>query len=224
MKLKTTVFKNNIEVQHAFFDTQEAQDAWTKMLEETSAWGKWERWIVDSPTSPISEEDKKKATKVEDIEISPKVPEQTLPEYTDDIGVTFPEQKIPEQLAIVDKCYFLPAEYELIIEDVTKQYEAEQLAQQKEDQISKAVQVLDAGKRIIAYVGMLNRGLDITEDETIVFTNFFLGLKNLLEVGSLVTARTQIGLIPVGVMGITEEYKEAVLEKITQYINQYGLS
>ena len=96
MKLKSTVYKNAIEVQHVFFGTKVEQDAWTQMLHDTHAWGLPERTKLDSPLSPLSNEEKASA-------ISSKVVD----------GITE---------------YTFAKEYEIIVEDITVAYEAEQLA------------------------------------------------------------------------------------------------
>ncbi len=119
---------------------------------------------------------------------------------------------------LVDGTITILEDMERKLEDIVKkELEAEELS------ISNAVRVCDAGRRIVAYAGKLNNELSITEEDAIAFYNMFSQLKGLLESGSLPTVKTLITQIPVGTMGITEDYKNKVLKKLNQYITEFGL-
>ena len=77
------------------FETLEKANVWIDSLKNTGAWGLPERWLQDSPMSPLSEEDKALALDTRTVErMSGQVTE-----------------------------YLLPAEYSVEVVDITQQVE-----------------------------------------------------------------------------------------------------
>lgn len=58
---KLSVIKNNISIQDCIFEDDKTMQDFIEMLANTEAWGKPERWIQDTPMSPLSAEEKAKA-------------------------------------------------------------------------------------------------------------------------------------------------------------------
>lgn len=96
MKL-VKVIKNGQVVQLAKFDNDADMNAWIQMLADTGAWGKPQRWLADTPISPLSEEEKAKAKKKRKVEVMGEEVEE----------------------------YFFEADYEIDVKDITAEIEAE---------------------------------------------------------------------------------------------------
>lgn len=56
--------QQNVVTHKAKFETQAEVDAWKEQCEAVQAWGKPERWLQDTPLTPLSEDEKKKAKEV----------------------------------------------------------------------------------------------------------------------------------------------------------------
>lgn len=99
---KLSIKKNNEVVQHCNFDSDEAMQAFIQLLADQAPWGKPERWLQDSPMSPLSEEEKAKAIESRTVEVmGEQVTEYRLAaEY--EVLITDLEQD-PEYL--LQKCY-----------------------------------------------------------------------------------------------------------------------
>ena len=119
MKL-VKVIKNGQVVQPVKFDNDADMNAWIQMLAETAAWGKPERWLVDSVQTPLSEEDKAKAIDTRIVEVYPRIPE-----YIDEQG-----NVIPEVHAVTVTEYKFAAEYSIDIKDITAEVRAEKQAKE----------------------------------------------------------------------------------------------
>lgn len=109
MKL-VKVLKNNEVVQPVRFDNDESMNAWLQMLAETHAWGKPERWIQDTPMSPLSAEEKTKA------KANRKVKGPTGEDITE---------------------YQFEAEYQIDIKDITSEIKAEKDKKDKKEKDRK---------------------------------------------------------------------------------------
>ena len=124
MNLKLKVLKNGVQTHGAEssqFESIEAFEAWKQQCIDSNVWGKPERWLQDSPMSPLSEEEKAKSTKNRVVELSPEVPESK-----DEDGNVIPA--IP---AVLGTEYYFQAEYVVETEDITAKIEAEKLAKEE---------------------------------------------------------------------------------------------
>lgn len=124
-------------------------------------WGRQARWEIDSPLNPVSDEDKAKATIVEDVELEPAIPEQTITEEPLPIeleGAKVNGLIIAAKPAVMGKRYFLPAEYEIIVEDITAQHEAE-LATKEAEKVKKEKNKTDA-ENLMTWVKTTNKITD----------------------------------------------------------------
>lgn len=77
---------------------------------------------------------------------------------------------------------------------------------------------MDQGRKIISLLGILNLGKALSSDDIIKMVNDFALIKNLLETGSLTTARDQILLIETDGTLITESDKTILLDKLDEYL------
>ena len=93
-----------------------------------------------------------------------------------------------------------------------------------EVELSKGLEVLRAGQKIIAYIGILNRQANITSEEVIAFLQMFANIVTLLNNGALKTAEELIEDAPLNVLPmITVEYKQKILDRIARYREQLGV-
>ena len=99
---KLSIKKNNEVVQHCNFESDEAMQAFIQLLADQAPWGKPERWVKDTPMSPLSDEDKAKALETRTVDV------------------------MGEQV----KEYKLGAEYEIDIKDITAEVKAEKQAKE----------------------------------------------------------------------------------------------
>lgn len=60
---------SKIQTHGAQFNTLKEVNDWIAQCESAQAWGKSERWVQDTPMSPLSEEDKAKAIDFRDLEV-----------------------------------------------------------------------------------------------------------------------------------------------------------
>jgi|LakMenEpi03Aug12_release.lakeMendotaPanAssembly.Ray.scaffolds.fasta_scaffold561399_3 hypothetical protein len=96
---KLIIKKEGLEVQQCLFENEQSMQDFIKLLADQAPWGKPDRWIADTLLSPLTEEEKAKATDTRVV--------------NDGLGNGWTE-------------YFFPAEYTIEIEDITAQIEAEQ--------------------------------------------------------------------------------------------------
>lgn len=61
---KLSIIKNGQVVQFANFDNDQAIEDFKQVLAKGESWGKPERWLQDTPLTPLSEDEKKKAKEV----------------------------------------------------------------------------------------------------------------------------------------------------------------
>lgn len=141
---KLSIKKNNEVVQHCNFESDEAMQAFIQLLADQAPWGKPERWLQDSPMSPLSEEEKAKSTKNRVVELSPEIPESV-----DEEGNVIPA--IPAVMAME---YKFAAEYEVVIEDITAKIEAESAAKEAK-RIAKEKRFDDLSKVDLAKVNSI---------------------------------------------------------------------
>lgn len=99
MKL-VKVIKNGQVVQPVKFDNDADMNAWIQMLADTAAWGKPERWLQDTPMSPLSDDEKAAALETRTVEV---------------MGESVVE-------------YRLPSEYTIDVKDITAEVQAEKAA------------------------------------------------------------------------------------------------
>jgi hypothetical protein len=92
---KVSIKKQGIETHNA---QMEDPTVWIAQEVANNSWGLPDRWIADTLLSPLTEEEKTKATKTREVEV---------------MGEMVTE-------------YFFPAEYTIEIQDITAQIEAEQ--------------------------------------------------------------------------------------------------
>lgn len=95
---KLIIKKQRLEVQQCKFDDDQAMQDFIKLLADQAPWGKPDRWLPDSPMSPLSDEEKAKATDTKVV--------------NDGLGNGWTE-------------YFFPAEYTIEITDITAEVEQE---------------------------------------------------------------------------------------------------
>lgn len=153
MKL-VKVIKNGQVVQPAKFDNDDTMNAWIQMLADTAAWGKGERWLVDSVQTPLSEEDKAKAIETRIVEVYPRIPE-----YIDEQG-----NVIPEVHAVTVTEYRIPAEYSIDIKDITAEIETEKQAKQAKEAKKLAKEKRKADRKKIDW----SKKLSLTEQQEIL--------------------------------------------------------
>ncbi len=101
---KKLIVKNKLGVQthgadSSQFESIEAFEAWKQQCIDSNVWGLPERWVADTPMTPLREEDKASALDFRDVEV---------------MGVEVTE-------------YLLPSEYEVVIEDISAQVEQERI-------------------------------------------------------------------------------------------------
>lgn len=126
MKL-VKVIKNGEVVQPVRFDNDADMNQWIKMLADTGAWGLPERWLVDSPLSHLSEEDKAKAVesrKVVTVEAKPESTIQVQKELEDG-SIVIEDEVVPAAEEQFYMEYKFAAEYDVEVEDVSAQVEQE---------------------------------------------------------------------------------------------------
>lgn len=103
--LKLKILKNGQQTHSAEssqFESLEAFEAWKYDCIDNNVWGKPERWVVDSPMSPLSEEEKATALESRSVEV---------------MGETLVEYKFA-------------AEYTIEIQDITAEVQAEKAAKE----------------------------------------------------------------------------------------------
>ena len=104
MTLKLKVLKNGIQTHGADssqFESLAEFEAWKQQCIDSNVWGKPERWVKDSPLEPLTEEQKLQAVEVRDVD---------------------------DGMGNIEKEYKFLSEYEVVIEDITLQVEAEKTA------------------------------------------------------------------------------------------------
>lgn len=108
--IKVQIKNKANEVTHeGRFASQPEVDAWVGQCEAVSAWGQKERWIQDTPLTPLSEDEKKKAKEVRVREV---------------LGENVTE-------------YRFDAEYSIDIKDITTEVKAEKDKKDKKDKDKK---------------------------------------------------------------------------------------
>lgn len=107
---KLSVIKNGTSVHDVRFEDDKTMQDFIEMLASTGAWGKPERWIQDTPMSPLSAEEKTKA------KANRKVKGPTGEDITE---------------------YQFEAEYQIDIKDITSEVKAEKDKKDKKEKDRK---------------------------------------------------------------------------------------
>lgn len=100
MNLKLKILKNGQQTHGADssqFESLEAFEAWKQQCIESNVWGKPERWVQDTPMTPLGDKDKAKAKD---------------------------KRKVEGPMGEVEE-YLFEAEYTIEVTDITAQIEAE---------------------------------------------------------------------------------------------------
>lgn len=107
---KLSIKKNNEVVQHCNFESDEAMQAFIQLLADQAPWGLPERWVQDSPMSPLSAEEKAKAKA---------------------------NRKVKGPLGEDITEYQFEAEYVIDVKDITVEIDAEKAKKDKKDKDRK---------------------------------------------------------------------------------------
>ena len=104
---KKLIVKNKLGVQthgadSSQFESIEAFEAWKQQCIDSNVWGKGERWLQDTPMSPLSDDEKAKAKKKRKVEVMGEEVEE----------------------------YFFEAEYQIDVQDITAEIQAEKQAKE----------------------------------------------------------------------------------------------
>lgn len=98
-------------------------------------------------------------------------------------------------------------------EHATKVAERE-ASQQKEASIAQAMRAINCGKRVIAYLVVRNGTKNLTVPQVKSMNEAYSGIKDLLETGSLETAKTEIQAVTADGTLITEDDKSALVAEL----------
>lgn len=124
---KLIIKKQGLEVQHCKFDDEQVMQDFIKLLADQAPWGKPDRWLPDSPMSPLSDEEKAKAQESRKVIVKEAKPESIVQvqKELEDGSIVTEDVVMPavEEESYME--YFFPAEYTIEITDITVEIEQE---------------------------------------------------------------------------------------------------
>lgn len=110
----------------------------------------------------------------------------------------------------------------IVAEDAVLKANYESQVQAKKDQeeaIQNELKAIEHGKRVIAVLMYRNRSKNLTTAQISQMNNTYSDIKNLLDTGSLETAKLAIGAITPDGTIVTEQDKTALIQEIDNFLN-----